>query len=140
MRVDWSSNKIVSAYSFDPLAALQLDGEELESLAYRVDDPNDPDAPVFESKQGYLDVTNKIYIKPHTLGGLPACYYYASVVVGGMAPFGSCDPAEVKLRHSFLRNVDHITTVPHLYGLEVQSHLRIGCHAASGGASQYQLS
>jgi hypothetical protein len=103
MRVDWSSNKIVSAYSFDPLASLQLDGEDLEPLEYRVDDPSDPDAPVFSPDEGYFDVTNKIYIKPHTLGGLPACYYYSSVVVGGTAPYGSCDSAEVKVRSSFWR-------------------------------------
>ncbi len=103
MRVDWSTNKIVSSYSFDPLAALQLDGEELESLSYRVDDPKDPDAPVFEPDQGYFDVTNKIFIKPKKIGGSPSCFYYAAVVVGGSAPWASCDSAEVKLRHSFWR-------------------------------------
>jgi hypothetical protein len=112
MRVDWSSNLVESAFSFDPLAMLALDGVELEKLAYRVD-PTDPDAPVFSADEGYFDVTNKIYIKPATIGGntvggktvgaVPACYYYAAIVVGGQYPFGQCDSAEVKLRLSFLR-------------------------------------
>ena len=39
-----------SAYTFDPLASFKADGQTLEPLAYRVDNPSDPDAPVFERR------------------------------------------------------------------------------------------
>ncbi|HKQ67979.1 MAG TPA: hypothetical protein VJT73_01505, partial [Polyangiaceae bacterium] len=103
MRVDWSSNKVVSSNSFDPLALMKLGGDAFESLTYRVDDPSDPDAPVFDAEGGYFDITNKILVKPTTIDGLPSCWYYAAYVIGGTAPFGACDPSEVKLRLSFLR-------------------------------------
>ncbi len=105
MRVNWSSNKITTAYTFDPLSSLRDDGEQdwLESLTYRVDDPSDPDAPVFDGPGGYFDITNKLYVKPRTIRGMPACYYYAAIVQGGSYPYGACDPVEVKLRLSFLR-------------------------------------
>jgi len=108
MRVDWSSNDVTSAYSFDPLASLQLDGEDLEKLTYHVDDPKDPDAPVLDTAGGYLDVTNKVYVKSRTLTDLQSgqkivpCMY-STVLVGGGGPAGVCDSAEVKLRLSFLR-------------------------------------
>jgi hypothetical protein len=102
-RVDWSSNKLTGAYSFDPLASLKLGGDELEPLSYRVDKPGDPDAPVFDVDRGYFDITNKVYVKPTKVGDYPSCYYYAAIVLGGTYPYGSCDPAEIKLRLSFLR-------------------------------------
>jgi hypothetical protein len=101
-RVDWSQNVVESSYNFDPLAMLKLDGQQLESLSYRVD-PNDPDAPQFVSDQGYFDITNKVYLKSADIGGTPSCFYYAWAVAGGTYPFGMCDPAEVKLRLSFSR-------------------------------------
>jgi hypothetical protein len=103
MRVDWSSNKVESAYSFDPLSTLKLAGQEVEPITYRVDDPSDPDAPVLDAEGGYFDVTNKVYIKPSLVFGQPACYFPGSLVVGGTYPFGGCDSSEVKLRLSFLR-------------------------------------
>jgi len=88
MRVDWSANQVESSNSFDPLAMLKAGGQELETLAYRVD-PTDPDAPVFIPDEGYFDVTNKVYVKPKDIGGVPACFYYAAVVVGGSFPYGN---------------------------------------------------
>jgi hypothetical protein len=103
MRVDWSSNLVESALSFDPLAGLKSDAQDLEKLAYRVD-PTDPDAPVFDPDHGYFDVTNKVYVKPRVLAdGIPSCYYFAAMVVGGTYPFGTCDPTEAKIRLSFRR-------------------------------------
>jgi hypothetical protein len=104
MRVDWSSNKIVSAYTFDPLAGLRDPSSDgFEALTYRVDDPADPDAMVFEPDQGYFDITNKVYVKSSTIQGMPSCFYYGGFVVGGTYPYGTCDPSEVKVRTSFLR-------------------------------------
>jgi hypothetical protein len=103
LRVNWSSNRLTSAYSFDPLASLELAGTEIEPLTNRVETPGDPDAPVFDAPGGYFDITNRVYVKPTILGDFPACYYYGEIVLGGTYPYGSCDPAEVKLRLSFLR-------------------------------------
>ena len=103
MRVDWSSNKIVSSYSFDPLASLQLEGEELESLAYRVDDPKIPTPRCSSPMRATSTSPTRSTSSRTSLAALPACFYYAAVVVGGAAPWGSCDSAEVKLRHSFWR-------------------------------------
>ena len=86
MRVDWSSNKIVSAYTFDPLASFKADGQTLEPLTYRVDNPSDPDAPVFDAPGGYFDVTNKIYVKPSLVSGQLACQFSGAVVVGRHVP------------------------------------------------------
>jgi hypothetical protein len=103
MRVDWSSNKVASAYSFDPIAGLRGDQGELEPLVYRNDDPESPDALVLDAAGGYLDVTNRYSVKPSTVDGMLACQLPAEVVVGGTYPFVGCDPAEISVRTSFLR-------------------------------------
>jgi len=103
MRVDWSSNLVEASNSFDPLAGLRADGQSIEPLTYRVD-PTDPDAPVFgKPEEGYFDITNKVYLKPREINGVPACFYYAAIVVGGSYPYGICDSSEIKLRLSFQR-------------------------------------
>lgn len=112
MRVDWSQNLISTAYDLDTLAALKIFADEplvYEPVAYSVKDPSDPDAPVFESKTGYFDITNKVYVKPQILntpfGSFPACFFSPDVLSGG-APVADCNPVEVKIRLSFRRVED----------------------------------
>jgi hypothetical protein len=112
MRVDWSQNLITTAYELDTLAALKVFADEpltYEPVAYSVKDPSDPDAPVFEAKSGYFDITNKVYVTPQVLdtpfGSFPACFFSPDVLSGG-APIADCNPVEVKLRLSFRRVED----------------------------------
>jgi hypothetical protein len=112
MRVDWSQNLVTSAYELDTLAALRIFADEplrYEPMAYSVKDPSDPDAPVFEARTGYFDVTNKVYVEPQVLdtpfGAFPACFFSPDVLNGG-APIADCNPVEVKLRLSFKRVED----------------------------------
>jgi hypothetical protein len=103
-RVDWSQNQVTSSIEWDPLASTNY---QFEPLAYNVTDPDSPDAPKFEGKQGYFDITNKIHVKPAmlNLNGTvnPACYYRGSLVIGGTAPWGKCENSEITVRHSFKR-------------------------------------
>lgn len=112
MRVDWSKNLITSAYELDTLAAIRVFADEpliYEPVAYSVEDPSDPDAPVFEAASGYFDITNKVYVTPRTLdtpfGSFPACFFSPDVFNGGF-PIADCNPVEVKLRLSFRRVQD----------------------------------
>jgi hypothetical protein len=112
MRVDWSQNLVTSAYDLDTLAALKIFADEplvYEPVAYSVEDPSDPDAPVFDAQTGYFDVTNKVYAKPAILetpfGAYPACFFSPDVLTGG-APIADCNPVEVKVRLSFRKVED----------------------------------
>jgi hypothetical protein len=104
-RVDWSANLVTTAYELDTLSQLGMwYGVKWEPLAYYVNDPGHPDAPVFDAKRGYFDVTNKAFAAPQVLtdewGDFPACWLY------GSWPEVSCNPSEVTLRQSYLRVVD----------------------------------
>jgi hypothetical protein len=112
MRVDWSQNLVTSAYDLDTLSALKIFADEplvYEPVAYSVEDPSDPDAPVFEAQTGYFDITNKVYAKPAILetpfGAYPACFFSPDVLTGG-APIADCNPVEVKVRLSFRKVED----------------------------------
>ena len=112
MRVDWSQNLITNAYELDTLAALRVYADEplvYEPVAYSVKDPSDPDAPVFEARAGYFDITNKVYVTPQVLstpwGSFPACFFSPDVLSGG-APIADCNPVEVKIRLAFRRVED----------------------------------
>jgi hypothetical protein len=99
-RVDWSQNLIVSSTQWDPVSD---DGWDVESVAYYVNDPAHPDAPHFEADQGYFDITNKLYLKPKLINGIPACFYYGSLVAGATYPWGSCENSEITVRFSYAR-------------------------------------
>src|SRR5271170_4008257 len=67
-RVDWSTNLVTDAYDFDLLAlGAQLDGLQYDPGSYYVEDPSDPNAPVFSEDEGYFDVTTKITARPQTV-------------------------------------------------------------------------
>ncbi len=103
-RVDWSTNLVTDAYDFDFVANAKLDGVHFDSLSYYVEDPSDPDAPVFSQQDGYFDITTKIFATPQAVdtpyGTIPLCYFY------GKYPAYTCSPAEVKVRLSFKKVVD----------------------------------
>ena len=106
MRVDWSKNLITDAYELDTLSQMGIyDGLHFDPIAYYVSDPKSPDAPVFDERGGYLDVTNRAYASPQIIhdpdwGDFPACWLV------GAAPRTSCNPSELTLRQSFMRVED----------------------------------
>jgi hypothetical protein len=114
-RVDWSQNLASDSYDFDTLTALGwIGGIQYEPLAYTVLDPNLPDAPHFDSVNGYFDVTVKAFAKPalidlSSLGWginqIPACMLPGEFA-GGTQPYGDCNPIEITLRYSFRKVVD----------------------------------
>lgn len=113
MRVDWSQNLVTSAYELDTLAALRMYADQAiqyEPATYSVADPENPDAPVFEPKSGYFDITNKVFAKPQLVstpyGTFPTCLFSADFF-NGSGPIGNCNPVELKIRLSFRRVVDN---------------------------------
>ncbi|WP_437619354.1 hypothetical protein [Sorangium sp. So ce1151] len=116
MRVDWSRNLATDAYNFDTLSQLGLyGGVEYEPLAYYVNDPAAADAPQFDAKNGYFDVTTKAFATPAMidLSGLgwgidkyPSCMLPGDFA-GGTDPYGNCNPVEITIRQSFKKVVDN---------------------------------
>jgi hypothetical protein len=112
MRVDWSRNLATGAYDYDTLSLLGVyGGVSYEPVSYYVNDPEDGDAPYFDSKTGYFDVTNKAFASPlnidlsHMGWGIdkfPACYL-PNDFMHGTWPAGSCNPVELTIRQSFRR-------------------------------------
>jgi Met-zincin len=104
-RVDWSKNLVTDAYDFDIFAqGALLEGVQYDPGSYYVQDPSDPNAPVFSPDDGYFDVTTKVTARPQVLntpyGAYPVCFFFGSY------PAVTCDPAEVTVRISFKKLVD----------------------------------
>ncbi|MBV9949136.1 MAG: zinc-dependent metalloprotease, partial [Myxococcales bacterium] len=104
-RVDWSKNLVTDAYDFDLFAVgAAIDGLKYDPGSYYVQDPNDPNGPVFSPDEGYFDVTTKLTARPQVIdtpyGSFPLCYFF------GQGPAITCDPAEVTVRISFKKVVD----------------------------------
>jgi len=104
-RVDWSKNLVTDAYDFDLFAlGAAIDGLKYDPGTYYVQDPSDPNAPVFSPQDGYFDVTTNLTATPQTIstpyGNIPLCYLF------GNYPAITCDPAEVTIRLSFKKVVD----------------------------------
>lgn len=111
MRVDWSKNLVTS---MDFLANSDLFEDDnsssysTEPVGYYVQDPNDVNAPKFETKVGsdskevvYVDITNKVFVKPKTkvldeYGHVPLCFLFYNEV-------RDCAASEVTYRNSFLK-------------------------------------
>jgi hypothetical protein len=109
-RVDWSQNLVTDSYDFDPFAiATGLEGVKFDPLQYFVQDPNDPNAPVFDTDHGYFDVTTKLFATPQTVdtpyGTLPICLLSPGFF-GGQSPSYTCNPSEITVRLSFKQVVD----------------------------------
>jgi hypothetical protein len=109
-RVDWSTNLVTDAYDFDNFAlGAALDGIKYDPLSYEIEDPSDPNAPVFSEADGYFDITTKVFATPQIVptpyGSFPLCWFY-SMNGQYQFPATTCDPAEVTVRMSFKRVVD----------------------------------
>jgi hypothetical protein len=106
MRVDWSKNLVTDGYDVDSLSQIGLfGGVKWDPMSYYVEDPNSPDAPAFDEKEHYLDVTTKAFATPQILdtpyGAYPACFFTSQ------SPITNCNPTEVTFRLSFKAVEDH---------------------------------
>ncbi|MGA3122371.1 MAG: hypothetical protein ABSF69_16530 [Polyangiaceae bacterium] len=104
-RVDWSKNLVTDAYDFDLFSVgAALDGLTYSPVSYYIEDPSDPNAPVFNAEDGYFDVTTMLTANPQIVntpyGNIPVCWLFGSY------PAITCDPAEVTIRLSFKKVVD----------------------------------
>jgi hypothetical protein len=104
-RVDWSQNLVTDSYDFDQFAvAAAIDSVKIDPLSYYVQNPSDPNAPVFDTAHGYFDVTTKVFATPMTVatpyGTFPLCFLYGHNVVT------DCNPSEVTVRLSFKQVVN----------------------------------
>jgi hypothetical protein len=109
-RVDWSKNLVTTAYDFDNFAlGAALEGVQYAPLSYEVEDPSDPNAPVFSEDDGYFDITTKVFANPQLIptpyGTFPLCWFY-SMNGQYQFPATTCNPAEVTVRLSFKTVVD----------------------------------
>jgi hypothetical protein len=103
-RVDWSKNLVTDGYLVDTLSMLGvIGGVTWDPEAYFIDDPNSPDAPVFDQESGYFDVTTKAFATPQMVttpfGTFPACFLPQGY--GGTGVGSNCNPTEVTLRLAF---------------------------------------
>ncbi len=110
MRVDWSKNQVTDGYEVDTLSQIGVfGGVKFDPMSYYVEDPNSPDHPAFDEKEGYFDVTTKAFATPQVIqtpfGSFPACFLPADY--GGAAPAANCNPTEVTLRLSFKKVVNN---------------------------------
>ncbi len=108
-RVDWSQNLVTDGYAVDTLSMLGvIGGVTWDPESYFIDDPSNPDAPVFDQDHGYFDVTTKAFATPQMVqtpfGTFPACFLPQTY--GGTGIGSNCNPTEVKLRLSFKQVVD----------------------------------
>lgn len=106
MRVDWSVNLVETPMWNDMFAGKVFGDITVTPIAYYVNDRNHPDAPHFEAKRGYFDITSKFWVEPSTMqspfvdlaGKVPAC------IVMGLytgAAVENCDPQEAIIRSSY---------------------------------------
>ncbi len=106
MRVDWSKNEVTDAYDLDTISQLGIySGVEFSNLTHYAGKRDVPEAPVFDGKRGYLDITHTVLASPRVIhdeewGDYPACWLV------GAWPRESCNPSEVTLRSAFLRIED----------------------------------
>lgn len=106
-RVDWSRNLVTDAYDLDSLSQIGIYyGVTWDPVAYYVNDPGSPDAPVFDVQNGYFDITHKALASPEIVhdewwGDFPACW------LTGYFPIVNCNPSEITLRTAFKKVVDN---------------------------------
>ncbi|MFO0675235.1 MAG: hypothetical protein U0169_01795 [Polyangiaceae bacterium] len=79
IRVDWSKNMVTDGYEVDTLSQIGVyGGVKFDPMSYYVADPKSADAPVFDEKDHYFDVTSKAFATPQMVatpwGDFPACF------------------------------------------------------------------
>jgi hypothetical protein len=110
IRVDFSQNLVTTAYDFDTMSLLGIyGGVKYTPMSFDVRNPSDENAPVYDIKNGYFDVTNKVFAEPQQvkIWGMefPGCLL-PNIIGGGSEPTGNCNPNEITLRHAFRRVVN----------------------------------
>ena len=102
IRVDWSSNQVASPMYLDELFSKWFGDPKITPMRYYVTDPNSDDAPYFDEKDGYLEVTNRYFVEPGMMyfswGELPSCLVYGWL--NGTA-VNDCNMQQADLRLSF---------------------------------------
>lgn len=102
-RVDWSVNLVSSPMWDDMFMGKIWGGLEITAATHTASDPKGDDAPVYDKKGGYLDITTRYYVAPtdsDIIPGLPTC-----VVLGlytGSTTY-ECDAQEATVRSSFMK-------------------------------------
>ena len=114
-RIDWSQN-LMNSSDFLFLERL-INGVKVEPVSWFPSDPSDPLAPKFENDDNgqmyYMDVVNKVLATPssYTFGDgttVPVCYF-------GYNSYLDCQPNEITVRSSFLRQDPTRDYQPNLY-------------------------
>jgi hypothetical protein len=102
MRVDWSTNDVQDPMWEEVFLGKIFGDLTVEPLTYSVTDPTSEDAPHFEVKNGYFDITNMYYVAPSEtqLWGfqIPTC-----ILVGLYTGTTTtdCNAQEAKVRFSY---------------------------------------
>ena len=111
MRVDWSSNVVIDPMWSEMFFGKLFGDMTVEPLTYTVTDPTSEDAPHFDVKDGYFDITNKYYVSPKEEyfapwgQTLPTC---ALVGIFTNSTAYDCNNQEAVIRHSFWKvKADH---------------------------------
>ncbi|MBI5534828.1 MAG: zinc-dependent metalloprotease [Deltaproteobacteria bacterium] len=104
MRVDWSTNTVVSPEWGEMFIGKIFGDLNLTPLTYYVTDPAADDAPHFEPDKGYFDITNKYFVEPTNTQiwgmSIPTC---ALIGLYTDSMTNNCDAQEAYVRSAFLR-------------------------------------
>src|SRR5258706_4572682 len=104
MRVDWSTNEVTDPMWGEIFLGKVFGEMSIEPLTYTVTDPKNEDAPYFDAKDGYFDVTNKYYVTPENTymadwgASIPTC---ALVGIYTSTTTNDCNAQEATVRLSF---------------------------------------
>ncbi|MDB4941542.1 MAG: hypothetical protein JWP97_1076 [Labilithrix sp.] len=100
MRIDWSQNQAMSTSG--DISYLFGESSSATPIQYSATNENDEDRPQFDTQAGYFDITNKYQVKPEVnpSWGISDC-----LLLGWLNGSSTldCTPAEVKMRHSYVR-------------------------------------
>lgn len=100
MRVDWSKNMAES--SSGDTSWVFGEGTSATAIEYSATNPDDTDAPHFETDGNYFDITNKYQLKSEVLPGFGISECVLIGFFNGSTSF-DCTPTEVKVRASYVR-------------------------------------
>ncbi|MCL2824338.1 MAG: hypothetical protein FWD57_10125, partial [Polyangiaceae bacterium] len=112
MHVDWSSNIVANPVFIEEMLAHWWEGYRYTALRYDVTDPHSEDAPFVDEEDGYLEITNRVFVDPGDInspwGPIPACAYYALLGRGDPNTTYDCNAQAATLRSTYLRiSIDH---------------------------------
>ncbi|MBI5532709.1 MAG: hypothetical protein HY898_08350 [Deltaproteobacteria bacterium] len=101
-RVDWSTNQVANPMDLDTLIGRWFGDPKITPMSYYVNDPNSEEAPFFDEKDGYFDVTNRFWVEPGKFyfdwGTIPACMLIGLTTGSNVH---DCNAQEVHVRLSF---------------------------------------